>query len=252
MFYSAGLTAQNDIEKDWIFKNSKSLSELWELDDTHHRGTFIITSYKPIYLSLAKFTTNTNKSPVNVNSDNFVNESIDSDPIEAKFQLSLKTKVFHDMLWGKADLWIAFSQRSYWQIYNQKLSRPFREINYEPEVILNFPVNYKLFGFEGKMLGAALVHESNGQSDPISRSWNRISFHAGFERDQWQVMLKSWLRLPTSNDDNPQILNYMGRGEAAITYDLGRQRFSAIARHSLRIGENGRGQPSTELGFSHC
>ena len=108
MFYSAGLTAQNDIEKDWIFKNSKSLSELWELDDTHHRGTFIITSYKPIYLSLAKFTTNTNKSPVSVNSDNFVNESIDSDPIEAKFQLSLKTKVFHDMLWGKADLWIAF------------------------------------------------------------------------------------------------------------------------------------------------
>ncbi|MGB6153421.1 MAG: phospholipase A [Pricia sp.] len=241
--------AQNDIEKDWIFKNSKSLSELWELDDAHHRGTFIITSYKPIYLSLGKFTTDTNKDPRSENSDKVLTNPLNIDPIEAKFQLSLKTKVFHGMFWGKADLWAAFSQRAYWQIYNKEESRPFRELNYQPEFILNFPVNFRLFGFKGKMVGAALVHESNGQSDPISRSWNRISFHAGFERDQWQVLLKSWLRLPTSNDDNPEILNYIGRGEAAITYDLGRQRFSAIARHSLRLGDNSRGSLQLNWAF---
>lgn len=242
-------TAQNDIDKDWVFKNSKTLSELWELDKEHSKGTFIITSYKPIYLSLAKFSTNTNKNPRSENSDKVLAAPLGTKPIEAKFQLSLKTKIFHDMLWGKADLWVAFSQRAYWQIYNKEESRPFRELNYEPEVILNFPVNFPFLGFDGKMLGAALVHESNGQSDPLSRSWNRVSFHAGFERDQWQVLLKSWLRLPTSDDDNPEILNFIGRGEASIIYDLGRQRFSAIARHSLRFGDESRGSVQLSWAF---
>jgi len=249
LLVSSSSKAQNDIENDWIFKNSKTLSELWELDDEHQRGTFIITSYKPIYLSLGKFTTNTNKDPRSENSDKVLDRPLEIDPVEAKFQLSLKTKVFQNMFWGKADLWAAFSQRAYWQIYNKGESRPFRELNYQPEFILNFPVNFRLFGFKGKMVGAALVHESNGQSDPISRSWNRISFHAGFERDQWQILLKSWLRLPTSNDDNPEILNYIGRGEAAITYDLGKQRFSAIARHSLRLGDKSRGSLQLNWAF---
>ena len=158
--------AQNDLKKDWIFKNSKSLSELWELDDQYHTGTFLITSYKPIYLIVAKFSTDNNKNPNSESLDNFLPEPVDIDPIEAKFQLSLKTKVFRKMLWGSADLWVAFSQRAYWQIYNKKLSRPFRELNYEPEIILNFPLEFSLLGFQGKMVGAALIHESNGRSEP--------------------------------------------------------------------------------------
>jgi phospholipase A1 len=58
---------------------------------------------------------------------------------------------------------------------------PFREVNYEPELILNFPVKFNLFGFKARMVGAALNHESNGKKS-FSRSWNRIILHAGFER----------------------------------------------------------------------
>ncbi|MDO1498880.1 phospholipase A [Winogradskyella maritima] len=119
--------SQDNVDQDWIFKNSKTLSELWELDEEHHRGTFLITSYKPIYFTLAKFSTDTNKFPISEERNNVLPEPVDLNVVEAKFQLSMKTKVFYKVLWGKADVWAAYSQRAYWQIYNKELSRPFRE-----------------------------------------------------------------------------------------------------------------------------
>lgn len=240
--------AQNNEEKDWIFKNSKTLSEMWELNEEYHRGTFIITSYEPVYFTLGKFSTNTNKFPSSEERNNFLSEPVDLDVIEAKFQLSLKTKVFYKVLWGNADVWAAFSQRAYWQLYNKELSRPFRETNYQPEIILNFPLNFNVLGFKGRMAGAAFIHESNGRSDPLSRSWNRFSVHVGFDRGPLQIMLKNWIRLGGSNDDNPQIMDYIGRAEAKIIYDWGRQRFYAIARHSLRFGDKSRG--SIQLNYT--
>lgn len=239
---------QDNEQEDWILKNSKSLSEMWELEDEYHRGTFLITSYKPIYLMVAKYSTNTNNFPVAENSDKRLDEPVSLDPIESKFQLSLKTKIFHKMLNGSMDLWMAYSQTAYWQIYSKERSRPFRELNYQPEIIANFPVNFSFLGFQGKMVGAAIIHESNGQSDPISRSWNRIALHAGFERDNWQVILKPWVRLGSKIDDNENISDFIGRGEATIIYDWGRQRFTAIARHSLKVGAKSKG--SVQLNWS--
>jgi phospholipase A1 len=54
-------------------------------------------------------------------------------------------------------------KKSHWQIYNNNLSRPL-EVNYEPELILNFPVKFNLFGFKARMVGVALNHESNGKA----------------------------------------------------------------------------------------
>lgn len=241
-------TGQDNLEEDWIFENSKSLSELWELDDEHHRGTFLITSYKPIYLTVAKYTSNTNNFPRAENSNKTLDDPFALDPVEAKFQLSLKTKIFHKMLSGHMDLWMAYSQTAYWQIYNKERSRPFRELNYQPEIIANFPVKFRFLGFEGKMVGISFIHESNGQSDPISRSWNRLALHAGFERNNWQVVLKPWIRLGSKIDDNENISDFMGRGEANVIYDWGRQRFRAVAKHSLNTGAKSRG--SLQLNWS--
>ena len=240
--------SQDNEDKKWIFKNSKSLSELWELDDEHHRGTFLITSYKPIYLTIAKYSSNPNEFPRAENSDKALDAPISLNDVEAKFQLSLKTKIFHNMLDGHMDLWMAYSQTAYWQIYNSERSRPFRELNYKPEIIANFPIKFPFLGFELNMIGASIIHESNGQSDPISRSWNRIALHAGFEKGNWLVMVKPWLRIGSKLDDNANISDYIGRGEADITYDWGRQRFRAIARHSLNFGNNSRG--SFQLNWS--
>jgi phospholipase A1 len=48
--------------------------------------------------------------------------------------------VLQGVFWGHGDLWLAI--KSHWQIYNN-LSRPL-EVNYEPELILNFPVKFNL------------------------------------------------------------------------------------------------------------
>jgi phospholipase A1 len=170
------------------------------------------------------------------------------DPIEAKFQLSLKTKILHKMFKGHMDLWLAYSQTAYWQLYNEKLSRPFRELNYQPELIATLPLKFDFFGFDAKMLGLSIIHESNGRSDPISRSWNRLALFAGFEHNNWQVILKPWLRLGSKVDDNINISDFIGRGEADVVYDWGRQRFRAVGRHSLNFGKKGRG--SIQLNWS--
>ncbi|MEP2280397.1 phospholipase A [Maribacter sp.] len=240
--------SQDDHDHNWYFNNSKSLSELWELDDEHQRGTFILTSYKPIYITAAKFSTNPNEFPQAENSDKVLDEPSSLNAVESKFQISLKTKIFHGMFDGRMDLWMGYSQTAYWQIYNSERSRPFRELNYKPEIIANFPVKFPILGFETKMIGAAIIHESNGQSDPISRSWNRIAFHAAFEKGNWQVTLKPWIRIGSKIDDNENISDFIGRGEADISYDWGRQRFRAIARHSLNLGDKSRG--SIQLNWS--
>ena len=76
LFCSIFLNPQVDSKNDWIFENSKSLLELWELDKEHERGTFLISSYKPIYFSIGKFSTNTNNNPISENSDERLPEPV--------------------------------------------------------------------------------------------------------------------------------------------------------------------------------
>lgn len=96
-----------------------------------------------------------------------VDKYVKLNKVEAKFQLSFKVKLAQDILFGKSDLWLAYTQKSFWQIYNDEFSRPFRETNYEPEVILNFPAKFKVFGLEGKMLGFLLTINPMAEQRPL-------------------------------------------------------------------------------------
>lgn len=216
----------------------KTMSARWELDSTSSRGTFLVTPYKPIYVLPFRWSSNPNEQPQSGNNEpEYVNTTpVDYDAIESKFQLSFKTKILQNFLWGHADLWVAYTQVSIWQIYNEDLSRPFREINYEPEVILNFPVNFNFLGFKAKMLGVGFNHESNGKSIPLSRSWNRIIFLAGFERDNWNIYIRPWIQLKDSKGDNPDISQYMGRGDLNVIYSKNKSVYSFTGSHNLNFG----------------
>jgi len=199
----------------------------------------------------SKYSSNPNEQPhfENNNPEYIISEGINYDNIELKFQLSFKTKIVQKIIWGHADLWVGYSQKSFWQIYNSKLSRPFREINYEPEVILNFPVRFKIFGFKTRMVGIAFNHQSNGKSDPFSRSLNRVIIHAGLERNIWSVYMRMWFIMSDKNGDNPDISNYIGNGDLNIIYAKNEHVFSLIGAYNMNFNSNSR--VSTEFSWSY-
>ena len=136
-----------------------------------------------------------------------------------KFQLSLKTQLWPGLV-GDSSLWFAYTQQSYWQIYaNSEASAPFRETNYQPELIWSFPTDFNFLGLRGRTVNLALNHQSNGQSDPLSRSWNRVTGEVVFEGERTMYSVKSWVRIDDPDvDNNPNIEDYMGRIELGWAY----------------------------------
>jgi phospholipase A1 len=181
-------------------------------------------------------TTHQNNLPSSENPVNTVRTPLGMQDLEGKFQLSLKTKVWQGVFGDEGDLWVGYTQDSYWQVYNARLSRPFRETDYEPEAMLVFNTNYHLLGWNGRLLAIGLDHQSNGQSDPLSRSWNRVMGQIGFERAGWTVVIRPWWRIPEAarDDNNPDISNYVGRADAQIIHTWHGQEFTLMLRDSLR------------------
>ena len=221
------------------------LTDRWELDDDANRGRFLLRPYKPMYISFVDWTTSLNTSPHTPNPLNTVgagNASMANQGrhAETTFQISFKSKVAENLFGDNGDLWVGYTQRSMWQIYSQQLSRPFRETNYEPEVMAVFRTNYRLGGWHGRLASVSLNHHSNGRSLPLSRSWNRIIFQAGLERERWTLLLRPWWRIPedANDDDNPDINDYYGRGEAVAIYRHGGHEWALTVRHSLRVGHS--------------
>lgn len=228
------------------------LDRRWELSHAAKLGTFHLKSYKPSYILPVFITGNVNDLPSSKNPENRVTQAEDISRVEGKFQLSLKTKAMEGVFGDYGDLWLGYTQSSRWQLYNASNSRPFRETNYEPEASLIFGTNYNLFGLNGRLVGVSLNHQSNGRELPLSRSWNRAILNLGFERDNFALMLRPWYRIPDSDthkDDNPDIENYIGRGDVQAFYKYKEQEFSLMLRHSLRGGDNNRGAVQFDWAF---
>lgn len=239
LFISAGLQAQQgDL---LLVPEGHSLSERWELDSANRKGTFRLVPHKPIYVLAGNWTSNPNKQPFSENPSYSFTKPIPIDAVEMKFQLSFKTKILQGIFGGHGDLWAGYTQTSRWQLYNPELSRAFRETNYEPEAMLTFATRYRILGFEGRMLGIGFTHQSNGRALPASRSWNRIILQAGFEKENWTILLRPWFRIPDEDDENPEIMNYVGRGDLLVSHNMKGHQLSILARHSLRFGEDNHG-----------
>ncbi|WP_243457553.1 phospholipase A [Ottowia testudinis] len=109
-------------------------------------------------------------------------------------------------------------------MFNSGLSRPFRNTDHMPELIYVYPTTLQLpGGWLWRYTGAGIAHQSNGQSDPLSRSWNRAYLMAGFEKDdRFSVQMRLWKRLPESaeKDNNPDLIRYLGRGDITLGWDI--------------------------------
>lgn len=225
--------------------NVSLLDKRWELSSDSKLGTWNLRAYQPVYLMPTFWTSDKNERPQSLNGQNTVPVGTEQNltSMETKFQLSLKTKAVENLLGDNGDVWLGYTQSSRWQVYNGDESRPFRETNYEPEASLMFRTNYSLLGLHGRLLGVTLNHQSNGRSDPLSRSWNRVMFNLGFEKDNFALMLRPWYRIEEdrSDDNNPEIKNYIGRGDMLAFYRWKEHDFSLMLRHSLKGGDDSHG-----------
>jgi phospholipase A1 len=226
-------------------KKASYFSELWELDETAPRGKLAIKPHRSNYV--LPFTYNT--SP-NVDAAREADPDEDLKKAEVAFQLSLKVKLWQDIFDKKMDLWFGYTQRSFWQFYDFEDSSPFRETDYEPELLLNFRTDYRILGLKGCFINVGLNHQSNGQSEPLSRSWNRVVANFGLERGPFSFLLKTWYRIPESaeDDDNPNIEKYLGYGEFWAYYFYKKHRFGLMFRNNLRFPHN-RGALQLEWAF---
>lgn len=229
-------------------KAYSEVSRFWELEAGSSCDTFGLRGYRPVSLSvIASDSVNTQPS-----SGNPLNNAAAPLPYrrsETRIQLSVRTKLAQGLLThsqpDKRDsLWFAYTQQSYWQLFNGPLSRPFRNTDHEPELIYVYPLSAALpGGWQLRYGGVGLVHQSNGQSLPLSRSWNRVYLMAGGELDRRaRVQLRAWQRLPETraNDDNPDIADYIGRAELQGYWNVdARNTLGLTLRHSLRTTAHG-------------
>ncbi|MFZ6749191.1 phospholipase A [Undibacterium sp. Ren11W] len=229
-----------------------NMVDRWELDSSKSTGSFLPRAYKPMYVLPLTYTSDINNNP----SSPAVNHTATNtgpplSPWEAEFQISLKAKLWEHPMGLDANLWAGYTQSSRWQVYTPALSRPFRETNYEPEVMAVFHTPYEILGWHGRIAGVSLTHQSNGRAQPLSRSWNRVIGEIGMEKGDWSLSLRPWWRIKEagSADDNPGIENYIGRGELLLTRVMAHHVVTLRGRHSLKAGAESRGSAQLDWAF---
>lgn len=237
-------TCFSGISQTLIHDTGDNLSQRWQIKDDSTK-LFKIVPYKPVYILLANYSTDINNRPTSANPLNEVQEPLSFSNLELKFQLSFKSRVIKNVFGSKmgGTLWVGYTQSSRWQFYNTNISRPFRETNYEPEIMLTIPTSYKFLGMNGVFAGIGINHQSNGRSNPLSRSWNRVVAQFGWENPSWSVVARPWWRIQEEfiEDNNPGIENYLGRIELLTAFSRNGYNLSMELRHSLRGGEQSRG-----------
>ena len=225
------------------------ISRHFELEPGSDCGTFSLRGYRPLSVSVVQGS-RVNGQPFSPSRGAALAQNYQRH--EMRIQVSARTKVAQGLLTGprssgKDSLWFGYTQQSYWQLFNGGISRPFRSTDHEPEVFYVYPTDAPLpWGGRWRYSGVGLVHQSNGESNPLSRSWNRWYVMTGAEwRSGWQLHLKAWKRVAENaeNDDNPGIQDFVGRGEARLLWNVNDQHILGL---TVR-GTPGRGRGSGRL-----
>ena len=207
----------------------------WELDKASKRGRFVFRPHHDNYLLLANYSNSTNDEPFK----EFTPGGVKPQHVELTYQLSFKMKLAEDIASSPVDLWFGYTQQSFWQAYNRSASSPFRETNYQPEIMAVIPVNKNFAGLDIRYVNFGLMHQSNGQTANLSRSWNRVYAELGVERGNFALTTRVWRRLDNarSDNDNIDIVDYMGHGDIRVVYrEKSGQEFSLTARRNFATG----------------
>ncbi|OQW69218.1 MAG: phospholipase [Proteobacteria bacterium ST_bin12] len=235
------------------------LERKWRLTSEGDWDISDFETYKSNYL-LVTNTNKVNNTPQSPSRLNTSDRNLHANDI--KFQVSLKSELLNNIplirdlpYVTSSRLWGAYTQQSYWQIFNANASRPLRENNYEPELILSLGIDNEVNGVKKdyipRMLNLGLVHQSNGRDNPLSRSWNRLYLEGGFElTDRISLLVRPWWRIPENDreDDNPDIEKFLGYGDMTVRWETESRKtaVSVLLRNNLRSDNKGFAQLSVQ------
>lgn len=222
---------------------STQLTKLWELTPESKRGTFVVRTYQPNFVLPLHYSSSINQVP-STPSRGLATGLPSYRRVDAKLQISLRAKMAEGLLLPDADLWFAYTQRSFWQVWNPQQSSPFRNTDYQPEAIYVVPVPkaWRALpgGWQWRMGQLGIVHQSNGQSGALSRSWNRVYAGTILTRGQFGLSLRMQQRLgEKTDDDNPDIVHYLGNTEVVGSWSPGLATAALTWRTHAATGERG-------------
>ncbi len=208
---------------------------------------FSILAHRPNYFLVAAY--NWERWGPELNRDPLGNPVFENEDVESQFQISLKVPLAVGLFNNRMDIYGAYTNRSFWQMYNSKNSEPFRETNHVPELWAQFRNDWKIWGFTNSVNTIGFNHQSNGRAGELSRSWNRLYATFLFEQGNWAIAAKPWIWVSTDKDrnDNPDIDDYMGHGEVRLVYGRNGHVFSTMLRNQL---ESGFDRGAVELSWS--
>lgn len=234
--------------RDWCLDNGKAgqrqrnetaLRTRLALEESNHFNPFVITPHRRNYIMPVSYLTNQQWNDPTKDDDELQNS-------EAKFQFSIKAPLRTDIL-DQYDLYFAYTATSFFQVYNEELSRPFRETNYTPELFVTREVDWQIGPVDSELLSFGYLHQSNGRDVPTSRSWERLFVSYVFRTSEYYWAVKPWWRIPESDrkdplnpkrDDNPDIEHYMGNFELNIARPFGNHVVEIMLRNNLRTTRN--------------
>ncbi len=212
---------------------------------------FVVTAHRKNYLLPLTYAKDPNKDVYNetLGIDNL-------DRTEAKLQISLKVPLTSADIFVVGDsLHFAFTLKAFWQVYNKDYSSPFRETNYRPELFYEFPIEQNWLEADTS-IALGIEHESNGRSQLLSRSWNRLYLNFAFAKEDYLIEFRPWYRIPEDpkdspedpkGDDNPDIYRYMGYFELHGIWKRDQIDYSLMLRNNLNSPNYGAIQ--VEVGF---
>jgi len=182
---------------------------------------FAIAFHRPTYILPWYYTGSPDNAVYSGNTPN--NEKLKNS--EVKYQFSVKVPVWQHIFNHDSSLYLAYTQLSYWQLYNHNSF--FRESDYEPEIFLSNELRKSFGKWRLDFFNIGASHQSNGYGNALERSWNRLYVEATSSVGNWMISVKPWLILSTNNNNN-NIGQFMGYGQILVGYKYNKQLFSLM------------------------
>lgn len=204
--------AQESFLQNRIDKQLKSTGE----------AKFALMPYKRNYIVYSSLINGINEQPYIEDSPDV---AIDGKNQELQLQVSIMVPVWNRIFDTPLSIYGGYTNRSFWQVFAENNSQPFRETNHEPELWLWYHYDLEFGGLNLPMVWLGYNHQSNGKWEPLSRGWDRIfaQFFASYYA--FDLQWKPWITIgetDTYNGLNGRNIEdytpYMGDGELALSF----------------------------------